>query len=214
MSISNNLNIIFIIFAVSFGLLLVGVVFTYFWLVKKYLTLQHRKAEFDLQKGEEAQNIIKNANIKAEEIISQAQEFNVQQQDRLQKTLNEATQTYAKSYQDALAKTQNISATMLHNISNDIKKGVVGEIDVFRNSLQQEVVKSKDEIRKAIAEAFQKADSEVESYKKARMQQVDKEILVMVRRVAEKVLAKEIGIDEHEKLVLKALEEAKKQGIF
>lgn len=214
MNISTNLNLIFIIFAVSFGMLLVGVVITYFWLVKKYLSLQHKKAEFDLQKDEEAREIIKNANIKAQEILGQAQNISTQQQEGLQNKLNEATQTYAKSYEDALAKTQSVIGTMLQNISNDIKKGVTGEIDVFRQSLQQEVVKSKDEMRKVVIEAFKKADSEVESYKKARLQQVDKEILVMVKRVAERVLAKEISVDEHEKLVLKALEEAKKQGIF
>ena len=46
------------------------------------------------------------------------------------------------------------------------------------------------------------------------MREIDESIVMILKEVARKVLAKEISQEEHEKLVLKALEEAKRQGGF
>ena len=56
---------ILIIVSISFGLLLVGVIITYFWLVKKYLSLEHDKAKSQAEIVSQSQKILQDAQASA-----------------------------------------------------------------------------------------------------------------------------------------------------
>ena len=57
-------------------------------------------------------------------------------------------------------------------------------------------------------------EKEVESYKAAKMRRVDQASVVLVERIAQQVLNKSLTIDDHENLVIKSLDKAKKEGVF
>jgi len=106
---SINLSTGIIVIVASFMVMLIGVVVTYFWLVKRYLSLQHEQSRKSLEMDKErerimsvahtqSQEIIKNAQEKAKEIISQAQFFEDKQKEEVQKVLSGASQQFSAAY--------------------------------------------------------------------------------------------------------------------
>lgn len=216
---------IIIIFASSFVLLLLGFVLTYFWLIKKYLNLQHDSTNDKIKRIEESRRILEEAHItgarivadarqKASQILSSAQSLNTENAGVLAASFEKASQDYLIAYKDALRSVTEKSNLMLLNISNDIKTDAKSELTIFRSMLREEVVKMNGDIKNDLAEIFKEAQKEADEYKKSKLAELDMQIVKMVEEVTKNVVGKVLSLDEHEKLILKALDEAKKQQVF
>ncbi len=70
------------------------------------------------------------------------------------------------------------------------------------------------DIENLTKEKLIKLEKEIEEYKKEQIKKIDKEIYQILSQVAKEVLGKAIDISTHERLVIEALEKAKKEGIF
>jgi flagellar biosynthesis/type III secretory pathway protein FliH len=103
---------------------------------------------------------------------------------------------------------------MIQNIPQDIKITLISVIDSFRLSLTDEIKRAQSEANKVVMDAYKESLASIERYKQERMKQVDDSILDIVKEVTKKVLSKTLTIEEHEKLVYKALEEAKRQKVI
>lgn len=79
--------------------------------------------------------------------------------------------------------------------------------------LQQEALITK-QAEYIVGSIVKNVQGEIETYKKNQMEGIDAEVREIVTRVAPEVLGKSINIDDHEDLVWKALEKAKKGGLF
>ncbi|MEK7581364.1 MAG: hypothetical protein AAB512_03715 [Patescibacteria group bacterium] len=86
-----------------------------------------------------------------------------------------------------------------------------GEIAGFVEKAGQEQV---HESQFFVANMLSKVEKEVEVYKKNKMIKVDEEIRQIVLSAAREVIGRAISLSEHEDLVSKALERAKKDKIF
>ncbi|OGM19311.1 hypothetical protein A2955_05045 [Candidatus Woesebacteria bacterium RIFCSPLOWO2_01_FULL_37_19] len=210
---------ILLLILASFGVLSIALTMAYLRLVQRFISLKEKKdresgADLIANAQKSAEEIIKNANLKASEIITSAEIFPQQESKLLQQKIAEAAQIYLNKYQEGLTLAQQESAKNLSGISEDIKNAVVGEIAKFSRTIQQETLTSKEKIAQAIKEAYQKAEGDVNDYKEIRFKQVDEKIFILLSEISRKVLSKEISLEEHEKLVIKALEEAKSEGIL
>jgi len=220
MLVDQTITYIVIISISSLIVLLVAVVILYLRMVKKYIDLKEGKdKEIDpqtliYQAQEKAQRILEKAEGEARDIVSKAKTFLDLNQNLVAKELEQATKIYAKKYQQILLATQDHILKMLQNIPKDTKDILLAEIASIRAQLGEETQKSMEEAKRLVTEAYQKAEAEVEEYRNERLRNIDESIVMILKEVARKVLAKEISQEEHEKLVLKALEEAKRQGVF
>ena len=211
---------ILILMLVSLFIFCVGLVALYLRLMKRYDELKHGKeANIDpetllSQARLRSQQILEEAHVKAAQVLTRSQDFVKDESGVIAKELQKLHQTYAKTYSDAIESSKSSAEKMIQNIPQDVKVSLITAIDSFRVSLMHEVNKAQTQASAAIKEAYEKAAEEVNKYKEQRMSQVDKSILTIVKDVSEKVLSKSISIEEHEKLVQKSLEEAKKQRIF
>ncbi len=78
-----------------------------------------------------------------------------------------------------------------------------------------EVAKGLDALlKKNLEEQFAAISTEVEGYRRARLALVDERILTLVSETAQIALGKQLSVEEHADLVLKALDEAKSSGVF
>ncbi len=86
------------------------------------------------------------------------------------------------------------------------------------NEMGKFIIKQQEAITKEsqyhVANMLLKAEKEVEDYKKNRVEQVDEQVRDIVFRAAKEVIGRSISFSEHEDLVNKALERAKKEKIF
>jgi len=209
-----------IFITVALLLLCIAVTVLYIRLVNKFNDFKEGKEEkVDPQAVlQEAQDksvkIIEEANLKSKDIISKAEVFLTNYNSSLKQELSKSTQIYVQKYQQALSLTQQESIKVLQNIPEDIKKVLIQEIASIRAAIQTEVGKAEVDARNLVVEAYRKAESEVANYKNERIKQVDDAVVMILRDVARKVLSKEISKEEHEKLVLKALDEARKENVF
>ncbi len=211
--------IAFLIFA-SLVLLLIALVISYIWLINKYLELKKGgKKEVDpeeiLSKArQKSREILEEANIEAKNIISRAEKFLEDYQEELGEEIRKANDIYAKVYRESLNSIQQESYAMLKNIPNELKVFMVSAIDGFRATLAKEVQDAQQKILKSLEDSVVSAQHEIEKYKEARKRQIDENAVEYIAELTKRVLSKEISLEEHEKLVLKALEEAKKQDVF
>ncbi len=203
----------------SFALISVLLVILYIRLVNKFTNIkEEQKLDPRFRLLDEAdlasKRIIEKATVRAGEIVAGADVFNKGSFDFIAKKLDAASQSYAQKYNETLMTAQQEIFKDITNISQDIKKDMGAEIGNFRTTIQKELVAFQKTLTEAVKETYQRAESEVQNYREIRMKQVDESILEVVEEVARKVLAKEITDIEHEKLVLKALEEVKRQNVL
>lgn len=209
-----------ILLIVALILLLIAVVVGYLRLINKYLALkQGGDEQIDpkvllAQAQAKSQKILEDAYSESKKIMAKSQEFLVREEGEIAKELGKTTQTYLNVYSKTLDDINTNSTKVVQALPNEIKTFVVTAIDDFRLSLSQEVAKVANQTSQALKEGYIKAQQEVEAYKKERLRQIDEQALKLIQEVTRKVLGKEISLEEHEKLVLKALEEAKRQGIL
>ena len=197
---------IIILIAIALIILLIGVVLAYLRMVGKYLDLKEVGTEgvdpqtIIRQAQEKAQRILENAQYDARETISKAGNFLDINQNLVAKELQRASQIYAKKYEQILLVTQDNIIKTIQTIPEDSKKVLLSEISAIRTLLSGQVQKAADEAKNLVTDAYKKAEMEVENYKNVRMREIDESIVMILKEVARKVLAKEISQEEHEKL--------------
>jgi len=220
----NLLNIVIII-SVSFGILLVGVIITYFWLIRKYLSLEHSKAQNQADLNAQSQKliqdaqtsanqIVKDATIKAEAIIKGAQEIDINQQQVIAKALEAQSQKYADVYQQSLKSIEQQIRLAVKDAPEDIKKGIQAQINLVGQELSKDLVGTQSQFKVAMDTAYKNMLADLENYKKAKMVKVDESITEAIEEIAKEVIARSIPVEDHEELILKSLEQAKKEGLF
>ncbi len=211
---------IFIFVFASLVLFFVALVIAYVKLINRYLDLKQGKdkgldpQELIAKANLRSQKILQNASLKAQEIIAESERFLEREDSNLSLKLDKINEIYVKRYSEALQIIQEETLKILQNIPNDLKVFLISAVDDFRATLTKDAVKAQDQITKSLQESLVAAQHELEKYKEARKRQVDEEILNLVVEVTKRVLGKEISLDEHEKLVLKSLEEAKREKLF
>ncbi len=104
--------------------------------------------------------------------------------------------TVSQSYQHSLKQIADNSLSGFQNVTNELELELQMQIKNFRQELLNNIEK------------------EMEQYKAAKMRRIDQASVVLVERVAQQVLNKSLTIDDHETLVIKSLDKAKKEGVF
>lgn len=220
MQIDQSIIYIVILIFTTLTVFLIGLLFVYLKSVRNYLDLKEGKDRYPDPKAllmrahAKSQKIIEDATDKANQIISTSEMLKTKNLDNIQKQIEKADLNNFKLYQESVSKIQNESMKSLQNVPEYIKALLTKEILVVKDDLLTEIKVAQENAKAMITKAYQEADSEVASYKKVRINALDKTIISIVQQISRKVLNKEIEISEHEKLVMKALEEAKRQNVF
>ena len=97
---------------------------------------------------------------------------------------------------------------------NELTKESKKHLEEFIKNLKLELVdlkKVEDEVLKYYVENTKK---ELENYKQQKIKEVDQNIYKIIEKVIKNTTGKLINVSEHQELVIKALEKAKKEGIF
>ena len=209
-----------IFIAIALVLLLIGVVVSYLRLINKYLALKEgRDTQLDPRviiatAQAKAQKVVEDAHVAARETLAKSDKYLQGESGLVAKELERMGQIYAKTYEEALINMQQASLRTFANIPQDIKLFVVKALDDFRLTLSAEVARAQTQTLAALEQSIKGAEAEIDKYKEGRMRQIDVSAAKLVTEVTRKVLGKSISVDEHEKLVMRALEEAKRQNIF
>lgn len=133
-----------------------------------------------------------------------------QQIKEFEKATSEFTDIYSKILSDL--KIKNVEA--FQNISKDIEINTVSEIKDFKESMQKLTTLSQKEVETKISADYSNAKKEIEDYKKEELQKIDSGIYGLLERISKLVLGKALSLSDHQDLIQKSLEKAKKEGMF
>jgi len=213
---------------VSIVILALGLVVVAVYLSKLTKTLHNDSGAKNATLEEariKAIKIIDDANNQAVDIISKAtlstdlsaQNFkedlataSSDQIKKFEKATSDFTNMYTKTLQDL--RTKNIE--VFQNISKDIETNTMDEVKNFKESMKRLTTLSQKEVKRKIEADYEAARKEIESYKKEELGKIDLKIYEFLGKVSKLVLGKAISLSEHEDLIEKSLEKAKKEGVF
>lgn len=214
-----------VLITIAVSLLVVALAALYVSLLQKYKALLEEKKSFKAQTDAElektldearqkAHQIIEEGNVRASKIVGDAGVFNEQLRGEMLRELGKVSAVFTKDYQGTLEAAKNEALKTISNISKGIGSEASRQIDAMRQTLQQEIARAQATTKEAIDAAYQKVEEEIKLYRVSRLQRVDAQIYEIIRQVSEDVIGKALDPQEHEELVIKSLEEAKRQGVL
>ncbi|GEM_PF-4579713 len=215
------------------ALLLFGGVFMYFVFFSKQ---EHELEQNQKQLYKKSGKILKDAHKKAGSILRQTaekaskmlaqssylnDEIHQDFDNTLQHIANQdlshlgrENQSFMQDYHKSLEQIKQEYMEQLHEVVQQIKESSESEMQGYRDSLRQETIDAQQIVGQKINEEFEKSQREIQVYKQKQIDQIDKSIQSKVDDIAKKVFGKAISAELHEKLIIEALEEAKKKGVF
>jgi len=221
-----DLVIATVVLAATLGVLVVSYVKTlekFKILQETRLTWQKKESDIESEAHKKAVLILQEARSKATKIISEASAS----QDLLKKTFEEQlkaasldqakkletiSEDFLKAYQTTLADLKGNNIKTVSNISKDIEDSTKSELEDFKEILRKETFASQKIVEGKIEEDYKIVEKELETYKAERLKKIEEEIYNIIQNVSKEVLGKTLSLQEHEQLVIDALEKAKKEG--
>lgn len=179
----------------------------------------------NLSDKQKAYGMIDEANNKAMDIVSKANlstdiassNFNqeIKRIASLQiKELEKATSDFMKLYTRVLQTLKSKNIEVFQNVSKDIEVNAIEEMGNFKESMQKLTISSEKLVQKKIDIDYLTVKKEIKNYKEEELKKIDQEIYAILERISKLVLGKALSLSEHEDLIQKSLEKAKKEGAF
>lgn len=186
----------------------------------------YEKATRILEKAKkESLKLISDSNNEAQKILGEAHELS----DESKKVLEDGLQSISQRQHQALEKTSNdllayykgivdqqkqSSLDTLSRVSKDMEEKILEEVDDFGEVLRKETVETQKQVEQKISRKYEDLEKELESYREKQLKKIDERVFELIARVTKLVLGRAISLEEHQSMVLEALEEAKKEGVF
>lgn len=151
--------------------------------------------------------IIEDAESEADKIVSGAQYISQESKGLVDGTLQQvATDVKQQVSQTTTYFTSNYQ-TVLHDIANSSLSELQNATKTLSSDLQKQIADFK-------ASMLPKMEQELEEYRKSRMIQTEQLVSQVVQRASQEILNKTISLEDHQKLMIEALEKARKEGVF
>lgn len=212
---------------------LVGVVLYFFHAMKKFHveiqdtgdeTLKKNTQVLD-QARQKAIKMIDEANNKAMDIVNKANlstdiasaNFNqelIRITSMQAKEFEKISSDFIKFYGQYLTDLKSKNMEVFQNISKNIERSTTEEIRNFKDSIEKTTVSSQDMVKKKIDAEYETIQTEINNYKDRELKRIEDEIFTLLEKISKLTLGKAINLSDHEDLILKSLEKAKKEGVF
>jgi len=158
--------------------------------------------------------LITSAHQKAAEIIKNTEILSTDSKNKMLSALEEVSRVNTENFKKTLSDAKSDIATVLSSVSADLASSALTEVATFRGTLQKDLITTQAALSAAVNEGYKKIEEEMAKYRQVRLGQVDETIFEILREVTQKIIGRAVSFEEHEELVKKSLEEAKRQNIF
>ena len=205
----------FQLFTIAADLAIFGFIWYFLWEVRekgKILDEERRKTDDNYHHVVDdalakERKILDDATSEASQIISKTEFLTDQSktaldqalqhmEGQLEKDAGNTTDDFTKSYSTSL---QHLTNQSLH------------EFQAITKNMGVELEKQTKDYRNSLLPGLQK---ELDDYKKLRIAQADRTITHVIQEVSQEILNKSLSVEDHERLLIEALEKAKKEGAF
>jgi hypothetical protein len=125
-----------------------------------------------------------------------------------------STSNFTKAYSQILQELKTKNVEVFQNVSKAIETDTEKEVKDFKDSMQKLTILSQNEVRRKIDADYQAFSKDIEDYKKTELQKINSGIYELLEKISKLVFGKALNLTEHENLIEKSLEKARKEGTF
>lgn len=172
-----------------------------------------------------AENIIQKATDEATQLQREGHDFSkhvTQQVDETLKAIIEEnivslknnSDEFLTTYQQSLENFKNTYEQNMEKIIQTIQQDTKKDFEQLQEKIRQKTIGSQAGFIKQVDEEFAKAQLEINDYKKHKFQEINQNMAKLVMKVSEEVLGQVIPLQQHQQLIIDALEKAEKEGVF
>ena len=213
----------------AFGLLVVGMVFMF---LRVYSRLQKLQSQITndraaiLKKAQDAaDSIVSQAQMNAQSIIGSAHDFNAKAEATFEQELKSATGVYAEKYNQLLQtmsqKMEGLYSEMSDSLTSvassstkEFDTRVEKSLQGLSEQINKEVGNLQEQLAKIAEDEKKTLQIEYETIRAQKVQQLEDKLVSVVSMIAREAISVSIPESENEKLILKALSDAKEKGVF
>ncbi len=169
--------------------------------------------------------VMQDAQAKAQQILADSTSFSVASKNVLSKDLQDVASKQLSTfdtvssqllseYKSALETQEKKNISTLEGMSTELKGELLHEVDEFKDILHRETIESQQMVDQKISSEFKKLEEEINAYKARQLHNIDDKVYKILAQISKDVFGKVLTIEDHQDIILKALEKAKEQGIF
>lgn len=222
------ISIIFILSIISLCGLIGYLVFIYFKEQneeKKRFWIYHTASKVVEDAHKKALGIIYDAELKSKNMLLHTEYLRNSISDdfsqSLKKTeekavlaLTESSEGFYEDYKKSFEKEKEEYMGKLEDTFKALVSISIKQVDEFSKKLTKDTLNSEVFIGAKIQEQIDQAEKDISEYKQRKLSQLDSSIAHVIEKVASQVIGKTLSLSEHERLVLEAFEQAKKENMF
>lgn len=167
--------------------------------------------------------IIQAANKKASEITLRASEVNTEGNQKLQQTINEMLANQKAALDEASASVlathrQQVAELNQHilevsgNIYKDIDTKSRADMQNFFELIKKQTFEAEKFAEERIKQEYEKLEKEMEIRREEKIKKLDENIYKILSNISKDIIGKSLDMTSQHELILKSLEQAKKEG--
>jgi SHS2 domain-containing protein len=184
-----------------------------------------RWQDLELKAQKEYQEIIENANKKAGEIMLSATQLKHETSVNLQVTaddmlaqqaqaLKQITIAVAKKHEEQLKALNDDNIKVLSNIYKELQQSAKNDFANYKKIVQDQTFQAEKIAQDRINSEYLVFEKELNEIKKQRLTDLNEKIYRVIQKVSKDVLGKSLTITDQENLILKSLDNAKKENLL
>lgn len=173
----------------------------------------------------EALKVTEQASAKARELLNQAARSNEATEQQLTEGFHVVSEKGIAQIQSAALKCVETFENMadvaekeylktLHVASETMSRDAKHTLEMFESYLKNQTSGYQQEVERKVDDLRAKADQFIEDYRIRKIEKVDSTIHQIILLASKNVLGRILNVDEHNRLILHALDEAKKEKFF
>jgi len=178
------------------GLVLGLISFLMLQLLRRYYTL---KQEYDALTSKTRLQISKTF----ESLLSDSNKLAKDSQNEILKNLDEISIKHSKAYEEALITGKKKLEESFNDLDMKMSQAFEGEAKNFSSMVARAATNAQAEFKASLEER-----------KKEMFTRIDSEAFGIIQKATQKLISKSLSRQDHEELVLSALEEAKREGLL
>lgn len=156
---------------------------------------------------EKAQKILKKSMDDAEALTANTESF----KQNLQKSLRTVLNTTIQKYTDVFQKELN---DLLQTYRKQFIEKQESYIKATEALMKDQKISSQYYLQKKIEEEIALAKKSIEEHKKSQLEKIDERVDVLTQELSKKILGRALTIQDKKELLIEALEQANKDGVF
>lgn len=192
---------------------------------KKRVEIYYNSAQILNAARDKAKLVLQESEARAHQILLEADNTKKNIEQEYNQALNQVVNNNSREisndsikllteYKASLTGLKNKYLTEIEAMIAKMESSMQTEFSQFQTVLEKDTKQAENILGSNITAELEKTKLELENYKKAQVAKINEMVGNIVVKIARDIIGKTITPQEHEKLIMEALEQAKKEGVL